>query len=92
MKLSGSRRSASRPLFRTPSRAGAPKSTPPVARSPGQESEDEMNRRYGTRTGDDLVEAAHRLLIRLEKSEHAMLIGLPDGCRLSIEIAVLEGP
>jgi hypothetical protein len=48
-----------------------------------------MNRRYGKKTAGDLVEAARSLLIRLEKSEHAMLIGLPDGCRLLIEIAVL---
>ena len=48
-----------------------------------------MNRKHGTRAVHDLVAAAKSLLERLGEPEHALLIGLPDGRRLSIEIAVL---
>jgi hypothetical protein len=89
MKLSGSSRSDRRPQPRVTRQGGVLKPAPPPAGLSRNESEERMNRKYGTQTADDLVEAARSLLTRLGASEHAMLIGLPDGRRLSIEIAVL---
>jgi hypothetical protein len=48
-----------------------------------------MNRKYRAQAASDLVAAARSFLTRLGESEHALLIGLPDGRRLSIEVAVL---
>ena len=48
-----------------------------------------MKRKTNPDLTREIVEAACRLMERLKDSEHAVFEGLPDGNRLSIEIAVL---
>ena len=48
-----------------------------------------MNRDVELEIADDLVREARLLLKRINQSEAALLVELPDGQRMSIEIAVL---
>jgi hypothetical protein len=88
MNLSGFHH-ARRPEVGLSRLTGALKPAPPLTGSSRFESEERMNRKSGTRAIGDLVAAARSLLTRLGVSEHAVLVGLPDGQRLSIELAVL---
>lgn len=48
-----------------------------------------MKRNSSSDPAREIAEAACRLMNHLDRPEHAMFEGLPDGRRLSIEIAVL---